>query len=143
MFSFFLSKNQKLVKQWKKEHQQLVALAHKIIKAYEEGDDKATKKELLALKSLAMNHLMMEDIELYRLLKDKGQLDKDAQKLALEFKNSFRGTKTALMEFLTASTRNDAVLDEKFFETFNAIVGILAERIAFEEENLYTNLASS
>ena len=140
--SFFLSKNQKLVKKWKKEHTQIVVLAHKIIDAYSKNNYNVAKKELEALNSLAVDHLMDEDIQFYRLLKDQMEADPKTEKLVSEFTKTFKGTKITLMKFLTKYTRPDAVLDDEFFRTFNEIVGILGERITFEEENLYIRLES-
>jgi len=142
MFSFFKSKNQKLVQQWKKEHEQIVALAHKIIAAHSDHDTKATKKALVALKNLALNHLMTEDIELYGMITDGEEIDNSTKKLTKEFTESFRGIKLALMQFLKIYTKADATLDETFIKEFNEIVGVLGERIAFEEKNLYVELES-
>ena len=70
-WSLFSSKNQKLVKKWKKEHEQIVILAHKIIAAYSNNKHKVVKKELKALRGLAINHIMIEDLEFFRLLENK------------------------------------------------------------------------
>ena len=140
--SFFSSKNQKLVKQWNKEHEQIVVLAHKVIAEYSTNNQETAKKELVKLNKLTVKHLMEEDIELYRLLKDQGRLTNETEKLVIEFKETFQGTKSALMGFLTKYTRPEAILDEEFFRTFNELVGVLGERIAFEEENLYVKLDS-
>jgi hemerythrin-like domain-containing protein len=140
--SLFSSKNQKLVKKWSAEHAQIVTLAHKIIEAYDEGNLKTLKKELAKLNDVAMNHLMVEDIELYKLLKEHDTIDVKTEKLAHDFKESFRGTKLVLMKFLTKYTSEDADLDKEFIETFKSIVGILGERIEFEEKNLYVALSS-
>jgi len=138
--SLFSSKNQKLVKQWEKEHEQIVVLAHKVIAAYSKNNHDAAKKELKALNELAVDHLMDEDIQFYRLLKDQKRLDAKTEKLVNEFTQTFKGTKIALMGFLTKYSRPEAILDEEFFTAFNEIVGVVAERIAFEEENLYIKL---
>ncbi len=140
-WSLFASKNKKLVIKWKKEHEEIVVLAHKVIAAYSKNDDELTKKELRALNSIAVDHLMNEDIEFYRLLKDQKRLHGDTEALVHEFTQTFKGTKHLLMSFLTKYTQPNAVLDETFFQTFNEIVGVLAKRIAFEEENLYTELS--
>ena len=79
--SLFLSKNQKLVKKWEKEHEQIVVLAHKVIAAYSKNDYDAAKKELGLLNNLAVDHLMNEDIEFYRLLKDQKRADREAGRL--------------------------------------------------------------
>ncbi len=139
---FFSSKNQKLVKKWVKEHEQIVALAHKVIAEYSNNNHKAAKKELGALKELAQNHIMTEDLEFYKLLKDEKRFDNDTEKLIGEFTETFRNTKLVLIDFLTKYTKPDAVLDSEFFKSFNEIVGVLAERIAFEEKNLYVALGS-
>ena len=138
--NFFLSKNQKLVKKWEKEHKEIVVLAHKVIAAYSENDHKQAKKELKALSELAVDHVMNEDIEFYRLLKDQIRNDSKTEKMVKEFTKSFKGTKLALMNFLTKYSRPETVLDDEFFTAFNDLVGILGERIAFEEENLYIKM---
>ncbi len=138
--SLFSSKNKKLVKKWEKEHEQIVVLAHAVIAAYSKNDHDAAKKELQALNNLAVDHIMNEDIEFYRLLKDQKRLDAKTEKLVNEFTATFKGTKITLMNFLTLYSRPETALDQEFFDTFNAIVGILGERIAFEEKNLYTKL---
>ncbi len=140
--SLFSSKNQKLVKKWKKEHEQIVVLATKVIGEYSKNNPVAAKKQLRALNELAVDHLMNEDIEFYRLLKDQKRADRKTEEAVNRFTKSFKGVKLPLMNFLTKHSRDEAILDEKFFEEFNELVGILGERIAFEEDNLYLRLAS-
>jgi ribonucleotide reductase beta subunit family protein with ferritin-like domain len=139
-FSLFSSKDKRLVKKWKKEHEQIVVLAHKVIAEYSKNNPEGAKKELKALNDIAVDHLMDEDIEFYRRLKDSGKLDSLTEKLIKEFVATFKGTKMALMDFLTKYTRPEAVLDDEFFKKFNELVEVLGERIAFEEENLYSIL---
>ena len=141
-WSLFSSKNQKLVKKWVKEHEQIVVLAHKVIADYSNNNHAATKKDLVSLRELAVNHIMTEDLEFYKLLKDKKRFDSKTEKLIDEFTDTFRDTKLVLMDFLSKYTRTDAVLDDEFFKTFNEIVGVLAERIAFEEKTLYATLSA-
>jgi len=140
--SLFSSKNKKLVKKWKKEHEEIVVLAHKVIAAYSKNKQQAAKNELKALNELAVDHVMNEDIEFYRLLKDKKRLDDTTEELVKDFTATFKDTKMTLMNFLTKYSKPEVELDEEFFTTFNAIVEVLAKRIAFEEENLYVKLAN-
>ena len=140
--SLFSSKNQKLVKKWVKEHEQIVVLAHKVIAEYSLNNHTGAKKYLVQLNKIAVNHLMIEDIELYKLLREDKQTDEKTERLIVEFKESFRKVKIALMEFLTKYSKSEVVLDEEFFKSFNDIVGVLAQRIDFEEKNLYTVLDS-
>ncbi len=139
-FSFFLSKNQKLVKKWKSEHEQIVKLATKVITSYSDGNLDKAKDALVELRLVTLNHLMTEDIEFFKLLKENKKTDKETQKFVKEFKETFYDTKSVLMRFLKEHTSSDAVLDDKFFESFNGLVGVLGERIAFEEKNLYNKL---
>ena len=139
--SFFSSKNQKLVKIWVKEHKKIVALAHEVINDYSKHNHSATKKDLQALNDIAINHLMTEDLEFFQLLKDHNRLNNETEALVKEFTGTFKDTKNVLIRFLTKYTQPDVVLDEEFIETFNTIVGVLAERIAFEEKNLYVALS--
>ena len=101
------------------------------------------KKSLQALATLAVDHLMNEDISFYRIMKEQGKVDDELEELINEFKETFKGVKTTLMNFLSKYSRPDVPLDASFFETFNTLVGILGERIAFEEKNLYSKLSSS
>jgi len=138
--TLFSSKNKKLVTKWEKEHEEIVVLAHKVIAAYSKNDHKTAKKELKALNSLAVDHVMNEDIEFYKLLKDQKRNDSKTELMVKEFTKSFKGTKIALMNFLTKYSRPETELDEEFFTTFNELVEVLGERITFEEENLYIKL---
>jgi hypothetical protein len=81
LLSIFSSKNQKLVKGWVKEHQKIVNLAYEIIATHSRGDLVATKKALLALNKVAVMHLMMENVEFYRLLKDEKRADEEIKNL--------------------------------------------------------------
>ena len=141
-WSIFLSKNKKLVRRWKKEHKKIVILANKVIDSYTKRDLKATQKALVALNDVAIEHLMTEDIEFYRTLKDKKKVNEDMEQLINEFTLSFKDTKHVLRDFLLTYTKDDAALDSRFFETFKSIVEALSKRITFEEENLYKVLAS-
>jgi hypothetical protein len=101
------------------------------------------KKSLQTLATLAVDHLMNEDISFYRLMKEQGRVDEELEELIAEFKDTFKGVKTTLMNFLSKYSRPDIPLDADFFDTFNTLVGILAERIKFEEKNLYSKLSAS
>ncbi len=139
-FSFFSSKNQKLVKKWKSEHEQIVKLATKVINTCSQGKQEKAKDALIELRMVTLNHLMTEDIEFFKLLKDTKKLDHDTEKFVNEFKETFYDTKAVLRRFLKEYTSSEAVLDDKFLESFKGLVGVLGERIAFEEKNLYNRL---
>jgi len=138
--SLFGSKNKKLAVHWEKEHAEIVVLAHEVIANYSKNDMNAAKKSLKSLNSLAVDHLMEEDIEFYKLLKDDKRLTPKTVELVHEFTQTFKNTKLTLMKFLTQYSKDDVVLDEEFFNTFNTLVAVLSDRINFEEENLYTLL---
>ncbi|SFV51656.1 hypothetical protein MNB_SV-3-876 [hydrothermal vent metagenome] len=135
--NLFLSKNQKLVKKWTKDHEEIVVLAHKVIAEYSKNNQKNAKKALKELNELAVDHVMNEDIEFYRLTKDTKRLTATNESMIHEFTKTFKGTKMALMNFLTKYTKDDVVLDEEFFTGFNGIVEVLGKRIEYEENNLY------
>jgi len=143
LFTLFASKNKKLITKWSKDHQQMVILGHKVIAEYSKNNPKKAKKTLKILATLSIDHLMSEDIEIYKMLRQDKKLDPKTEKLANEFTKSFTGVKTKLMGFLSTYTRDEAVLDEEFFRTFNQLFGILAQRINFEERNLYTQLKNN
>jgi len=140
--TLFGSKNQKLVKNWTKEHEKIVVLAHKIIADYSNDNPKKLKKHLVELRTIAINHIMTEDIEFYRLLKDEKRINSEIEKNIHNFTDSFHDTKVVLRDFLRKYTKDDAIYDEEFFTTFNAIVEALGNRIEFEEKNMYKILSS-
>ncbi len=141
MFSkLFLSKNQKLVKKWKKEHEQIVVLATTVIGEYSKNNHNAAKAALKRLNTLAVNHIMNEDIEFYKLLKDQKRLTPVNENYIKEFTRTFKDTKMTLMKFLSKYSKDDVVLDDYFLEQFNELVGVLGERIDYEESNLYSIL---
>ena len=140
MFGLFSSKNQKLVKKWQKEHERIVELAHKVIGEYSKNNHTAAKKAVKELNTLAVDHVMNEDIEFYKLMRDEKRIDSKTEVLVDDVIKSFKQTKLALMSFLSKYSKDEIPLDEDFFKTFNEIVEVLAERIDFEEKNLYSKL---
>ena len=140
MFGLFSSKNQKLVKKWQKEHEKIVELAHKVIGEYSKNNLKAAKKAVKELNSLAVDHVMNEDIEFYKLMRDEKRIDTKTEVLVDDFIKSFKQTKLTLMSFLSNYSKPDVPLDNEFFTTFNQLLEILGERIEFEEKNLYSKL---
>ena len=143
MLGIFDSKNKKLVKRWRKEHEELVILGQKVIGEYVKNNITNAKRYLKNFVDLAVDHLSSEDIELYRLLSDPKRRDDNTERLAHEFQKSFKDTKTTLMKFLAKYVRPETELDEEFFDTFNQIMEILGKRIKFEEENLYFQMSLS
>jgi len=140
MFNLFASKNQKLVHKWKKEHHEIVVLATKVIEKYSTHHYDEAKKYLIELNSLAVEHIMDEDIQFFKLLREKRKKDKHIENMINEFTHSFKDTKLTLMNFLHKYTKDDVELDDEFFATFNKIVEVVGKRIAFEENNLYKTL---
>ncbi len=143
MLNLFESKNKKLVKQWKKEHENLVVLGQKVLAEYVKGNESEAKRQLKHFVDLAMDHLTSEDIEFYRILTDPERKDERTEQLIEEFQTSFKDTKTTLMKFLAKYVRPDTELDDEFFDTFSKIIEILGRRIKYEEDNLYFRLSLS
>ncbi len=141
--SLFLSKNQKLIKAWEQEHKSIGALAGKIIESYEKNDIKKSKKYLNDLDSLTVGHLMKEDLAFYNLLKHSEGLEEETIDNIKEFRETFKGTKTALMNFIAKYASDNTELDETFITSFKGLVKVVVSRINYEEENLYQILAES
>lgn len=140
-FFLFSSKNEKLVKKWQKEHEKIVELAHKVIGEYTKNNPKKAKKYIRELNTLVANHVMNEDIEFYKMMRNgKKRTNEKTQKMVDEFVKSFRPKKIALISFLGRYSKSEAELNEEFFKTFNELIGVVGERIKFEEENLYAQL---
>ena len=92
------------------------------------------KKYLKELNTLAVDHVMDEDIQLFKLVHDEKSIDRETEVLVEDFVKSFKKTKIALMDFLSKYSKPDVALDETFFQQFNELVEVLGERISFEEK---------
>jgi len=138
--SLFLSKNEKLVKKWKLEHQEIGNLAGKVIESYENNNLEDTKKYLNSLKDLVVEHLMQEDLTFHNLLKHS-TINIDTIEHIQDFRETFKGTKTVLMNFIAKYASADTELDDKFLIAFKSLVRLVVERINYEENNLYDILA--
>ncbi len=132
--------NKKLVLKWEKEHQEIVASAGKVIELYENNKLNMLRKEINNLNELTTEHLMAEDVEFYKFLMLEDSIDSEIIKLIETFIETFEETKSTLMKFLIKYTLSDAIYDQNFIDTFNTIVAVLAERIAYEEKTLYKAL---
>jgi len=139
--SLFLSKNEKLIKNWKLEHEQIGELAGKIIESYNNEELNKTKKYLKDLKDLVIEHLMQEDLVFYNLLKKPKTLDVETIEQINDFRETFKGAKTALMNFISKYALEDTELDKNFLIAFKGLVRLVVERINYEESNLYNILA--
>ena len=129
--------NKELVIRWKKDHQEIVALAIKIIHEYEESKLDVLREDIHSLNELTSAHLMDEDLEFYKFSMLEDALDDEIQVLIEEFVATFEETKLALTNFLAKYTLPDAVYNNEFIHTFKQLVDILAKRISYEEQNLY------
>jgi len=135
--SLFLSKNQKLVRRWKAEHNKIVLLVHKVLAEYSKNNHKGAKKVLIELNNIVVDHVTDENVEFFKILKDKERYSLKNREATEEFVSTFKDTRLELMKFLTHHTKKKTVLDDEFFDTLNGIADVLSERIKFEEENLY------
>jgi len=137
MFGIFDSKNKKAVKKWEKDHLEIVSLAGNVISAYATNDEQKVRDALRILNKVTTEHLMNEDIEFYKMMRDQKRMTQQTERLIKDFKDSFSGVKLELINFLTNYSKNDSVIDEDFFKKFNELVEIVSERISYEENNLY------
>jgi len=141
MFDFlFSSKNEKLVKKWQNEHKKIVELALLIVGEYAKNNHDVAKKALKELNEIAINHVMNEDIEFFKLSHDDKKIDKKIEMLINDFTSGFKTTKLTLMDFLRKYSKPDVPLDDVFFKNFNELIDVLGRRIDFEEKNLYLKL---
>jgi len=139
----FLSKNKKLVKRWRAEHEKIVELANKVIAEYVKNNTSGAKSYMRSLSSIAADHLASEDIEFYKLLRDPERNDEVTRDRVKEFEQSFKDIKPTLQKFLAKYSKDETPLDDEFFDTFNKIVEVLTERIDYEERNLYLRMSLS
>jgi len=144
MFDFIFGKrdlvhNSKKVKRWQAEHKALATLAMQTLEYYEKHDLKRAKKELSKLQSVALNHLMDEDVTFFELFEraEETYTDQRIVDAIKEFRSSFIDTKKVLIHFFIHYTDPKVELDTIFVEKLKGIINALVERIEFEEQNLY------
>ena len=140
---FMESKNKKLVKKWKKEHEELVVLGRKVIADYVENNKDRLRKSLKDFTHEAVEHLNSGDIEFYRLMRDPDRNDKRIVEQIQKFNDGFKRVKETLVKFLAKYNQEEIPLDEEFFESFSKIMDVLEQRIDFEEHELYFTLSLS
>ncbi len=138
--SLFLSKNQRVVKRWKKEHKKIIILADKVINEYSKNNYKKAKKILILLNNLAIDHIIDEDFKFHKLLNSSKYISPDKKTSISSFIDTFKDTKVELISFLTKYTGKDIILDDEFFQEFNELTEVLIKRIQYEEKNLYALL---
>ena len=134
-----LAHNSKKVKKWQAEHKAMATHAVKTVELYEKNDLKKAKKQLIKLQSVALNHLMDEDVTFSELFKkaENTNTDKHILEAIKEFRKSFIDTKKVLIHFFIHYTDPNVELDAVFIEKLKGIIDALVQRIEFEETNLY------
>jgi len=134
-----LSKNSKKVKKWQGEHRALANYAGKIVDAYDRGNTKKARKLLDKLQTIALKHLMDEDVTFFELFKKSANAEQDKEILASikKFRESFIDTKKALFYFFIYYTDEKNELNQIFKDKLDGIIDALVQRIEFEENNLY------
>ena len=145
MFDFIFNRhkdlqhNSKKVKKWQAEHKALATLAVHTVELYEKNELKKAKKELIKLQSVALNHLMDEDVTFSELFKkaENNNTDQRIVNAMKEFRKTFIDTKKVLIHFFIHYTDPSVELDNIFIEKLKGIIGALVARIEFEEKNLY------
>ena len=145
MFDFIFNRkkdiahNSKKVKKWQAEHKALATHAVKTVQYYENNELKKAKKQLIKLQSVALNHLMDEDVTFSELFKkaDKTYTDQHIVESMKEFRRSFIDIKKVLIHFFIHYTDPSVELDSTFIEKLKGIIDALVQRIEFEEKNLY------
>ncbi len=135
--SIFLTKNQKLVNKWTKEHEQMILLANKLLAEHAKNNHKKAKKLLQKFTDITVDHVTDENIEFFKLLRDEDNLSIRSKKSTEEFVSTFKETQRSLIQFLSKYNKAHKVLDKEFLDTLTQIIDILHERIKYEEENLY------
>ena len=137
-----LAHNHGKVKKWEGEHQHLAKEAMAVVEYYDKNEMKKAKKHLVKLQSLALNHLMDEDVTFSDLLKKAEDTATDQEIVASmkEFRKTFTDTKKVLIHFFIYYTSESAELDAKFKSQLDGIIDALVKRIEFEESTLYPKI---
>ena len=144
IFNFFknlsLSKNDKLIARWEKEHMEIAQCGIEAQDAQIKGDSKKAKKNIKKMYELAIKHIKDEDDTFHHLKINSSKNDpkyNDIMQSIEEFEESFAPIKKALIQFLVIYAADRKLLDDEFKTKLSTIMGVLEERIDWEEKNLY------
>ncbi len=134
------------VKRWRNEHEALKKQAGKVAEDFGSGKIDKAREDLRKLETLALQHLMSEDVRFYEMKKavEAENMDTPENRAILEdmkiFEESFQGTKQVLIKFFSHYKKPDVPLDATFEKDFGNIVDAVVSRIDFEESTLYKEI---
>jgi len=130
----------KLIGKFHKDHDAIRADIEKIQKAMDQGaiGTGIVKNALKHLRMRLLGHFMEEDIKLYWYMKDYYKEDENAFDIIKSFENSIKEIQNDVLHFFDYYARDDIPLDTEYEKKFKQIVSELSDRVASEEENLYT-----
>ena len=132
-----LSYDESLIPKFKDDHQELLAIYTECAQAYDDQKHLKLNQLLKKLKTKLTSHLLVENVRFYIYVSHYYQDDEDNKKLIESFRREMEGIGKAAFNFLTTYIVADAVYDAKFKEEFDAIGGVLTDRISAEEGELY------
>jgi len=139
--SLKITKEQRLVRKWKKEHQKISEYSHKALASYNRGDIKELQRYILILRDLTIKHLMEEDIEFYRQKRENSNNEILMNGID-NFIETFKEIKKTWRDFICKYAKEEALYDKDFHDKFEELIHILEDRIRFEEETLYRYLSN-
>lgn len=118
------------------QHDELLEHYSNILQFAKKGKTAAAKYHLGKMRLDLSTHLLTENHLLYSYM-SKNLKDPVSRSMAHSFKEEMDGIGKDVMAFLTAYTRDEAVIDDSFIRQLEKIGAALAARIEQEQSKLY------
>ena len=132
-----ISYDESLIPKFKHDHQELLAIYTQCAQAYDNDKHLKLNQLLKKFKTKLTSHLLVENVKFYIYVSHYYKDDEVTKTLIQSFRREMEGIGKAAFKFLTEYTANEAVYNAKFKEKFDAIGGVLGDRISSEENELY------
>ncbi len=122
-----------LIEHLKKDHIEIVDMLSQV-KAVGIGSQEG-KQKLFAAKSLLLNHLKKEDLELYPFLRKESEKDSDLHSTLEIFAKDMESISNKALSFFEKYSKDSNTIE--FAKDFGNLVAILTNRIRQEEKTIY------
>ena len=132
-----LSYDADLISKFKHDHEELLGIYTQCAQAYDDQKHQKLNQLLSKFKTKLTSHLLVENVKFYIYVSHYYKDDEHNKGLIDSFRREMQGIGAVAFKFLTEYTAPTAVYNEKFKEEFDAIGGVLGNRISAEEGELY------
>ncbi len=133
-----LKYDKKFISKLSKDHQKLLELIKDTHKTIESDNIKKSKKSILKLRTVILEHCMEEDIKLFLYLKKYYEEETNTLNTIEMLESTIKNIQKSTLSFLSQYSKKEAELDAEFKIKFLTVFKEFGTRIKTEESKLYT-----